>query len=118
MSKIDSRRRRARRGRSRMLKAKAYRLVVFRSARHTYAQLTSPGGDQVLASASSLEKEARVKGDKKEVAAQVGRLIGKRVLERDLGKVRGQVAFDRSGYAYHGRVRALADGAREAGLEI
>jgi large subunit ribosomal protein L18 len=90
------------------------RLVVYRSACQIYAQIVVSGekGDRVLVSCSSLEKEVRktLKGNKVERALQVGQLLGQRAKALDVI----EVAFDRSGYKYHGRVKALADGAREA----
>ncbi|OCC15063.1 LSU ribosomal protein L18p (L5e) [Dissulfuribacter thermophilus] len=94
------------------------RLAVFRSAKHIYAQIIDDTKGVTIVSASSLSPEIRdrlgeCKG-KKEVAKLVGELIAKRALEKDVKKV----AFDRGGYKYHGRVKALADGARETGLEF
>ncbi|MCH9756872.1 MAG: 50S ribosomal protein L18 [Gammaproteobacteria bacterium] len=90
------------------------RLVVYRSACQIYAQIVVPEekGDRVLVSCSSLEKSLRdtLKGNKVERAFQVGQLLGQRAKEMNVI----EVAFDRSGYKYHGRVKALADGAREA----
>ena len=90
------------------------RLVVHRSACHIYAQIVVPGEhvDRVLVSCSSLEKEVRktLKGNKVERALQVGKILGQRAKEINVI----EVAFDRSGYKYHGRVKALATGAREA----
>ncbi len=89
------------------------RLVVHRSSCQIYAQIVVPGdnGDRVLVSCSSLEKDVRktLKGNKVERAFQVGQLLGQRAKALDVS----EVAFDRSGYKYHGRVKALADGARE-----
>ncbi len=93
----------------------AIRLTVHRTPRHTYAQLISAEGDRVLASASTLEKDLRSGSTGNiEAATKVGALIAER------GKSQGisAVAFDRSGFKYHGRVKALADAAREAGLEF
>lgn len=94
------------------------RLAVFRSARHIYAQIIDDTKGVTIVSASSLSPEIRdrlgeCKG-KKEVAKLVGEHIAKRALEKNVKKV----AFDRGGYKYHGRVKALADGARETGLEF
>ncbi len=94
------------------------RLAVFRSAKHIYAQIIDDTKGVTIVSASSLSPEIRdrlgeCKG-KKEVAKLVGELIAKRALEKEVKKV----AFDRGGYKYHGRVKALADGARETGLEF
>ncbi len=92
------------------------RLSVFRSGKHIYAQVIDDGGQQTLASASSVESE---KGDAKKTynvaaAAEVGKLIAQRAAAKGIK----QVVFDRGGYLYHGRVKALADAARESGLEF
>jgi large subunit ribosomal protein L18 len=91
------------------------RLSVHRTPRHIYAQVIAPAGDKVLASASTLDSELR-KGATGNItaAAEVGKLVAKRAKEAGVE----QVAFDRSGYKYHGRVKALADAARESGLEF
>lgn len=93
------------------------RLSVYRSARHIYAQIIDDTVGHTLVSASTLEKEIReqVKDmTKSEQASLVGRLIAQRALEKGITKV----VFDRGGFKYHGRVKALADAAREAGLEF
>jgi len=93
------------------------RLSVFRSAKHIYAQLIDDEKGITLASASTLDKELRGKitnGGNVEAARQVGELIARRAKEKGVAKV----VFDRGGYLYHGRVRALADAAREGGLEF
>lgn len=105
--------RRARRGRARMRELGAHRLCIHRTPRHIYAQIIAPNGGQVLASASTLDKDLRsgVTGNK-DAAASVGNLIAERAKSAGVTKV----AFDRSGFKYHGRVKALADAARAAGL--
>lgn len=92
------------------------RLNVFRSSRHIYAQLIDDTKGVTLASASTLDKELRdqVNGGTVEAAHKVGLLIAKRALEKGYKTV----VFDRGGYLYHGRVKALADGAREGGLDF
>ncbi len=91
------------------------RLNVFRSLNHIYAQVIDDTVGHTLAAASSLEREVREAGGKKtEKAARVGRLVAQRALARGIRKV----AFDRGGYRYHGRVKALAEAARQAGLEF
>jgi large subunit ribosomal protein L18 len=94
------------------------RLVVFRSNAHIYSQIVIPGevGDIVLVAASTKDKELKVdlKGNKTDQATQVGTLLAARAKKKELSKV----AFDRSGYKYHGRVKALAEAARAAGLEF
>ena len=117
MNKIEARIRRSRKTRLRIAEQRATRLVVSRSNCHIYAQIVAPTGDKVLASASTLEAEVRKvvpNGGNKAAAVAVG----KRIAER--AKVLGieSVAFDRSGFRYHGRVQALADAAREHGLKF
>ncbi|MGQ0742615.1 MAG: 50S ribosomal protein L18 [Alphaproteobacteria bacterium] len=93
------------------------RLSVFRSGRHIYAQLIDDAAQKTIASASTLEmtkSDAKVKTWNVGAAAEVGKLIAKRALEKGVK----QVAFDRGGYLYHGRVKALAESARETGLEF
>lgn len=91
------------------------RLNVFRSSRHIYAQVIDDTSGRTLLSASSLDPELGIKqGGNVAAAKQVGQLLGKRALAMGLTKV----VFDRGGYIYHGRVKALADAAREAGLEF
>jgi large subunit ribosomal protein L18 len=93
------------------------RLTVFRSARHIYAQVVDDTHGRTLAAASSLEKAVREKGgvgNKTAVAAQIGKLIAERAKEKGVARV----VFDRNGFLYHGRVKAVSDGAREGGLEF
>src|SRR5579875_3335109 len=91
------------------------RLVVTRSARHIYAQVVDDGAGRTLVSASTLDAALRTAtGDKKARAAQVGRLLAERATAAGIR----QVVFDRGGNRYHGRIAALADGARENGLEF
>ena len=107
--------RRAKRARMKIRELGAVRLTVYRSPRHIYAQLIAPGGGQVLAHASTLEAPLRSGSTGNvDAARKVGTLIGERA--KAAGYTR--VAFDRSGYKYHGRVKGLAEAAREAGLEF
>ena len=108
-----SRLRRARRVRMKIRELGENRLCVNRTPRHIYAQIIASGGDRVLATASTLEKDLR-SGSTGNVAAAAA--VGKLVAERAKAAGVTAVAFDRSGYEYHGRVKALADAAREAGL--
>jgi len=113
--KNDSRLRRARRARARMKTAGEVRLSVHRTPRHIYAQVIAPSGDKVLASASTLDSKLRSGATGNiEAAVAVGKLVAERAKEAGVSKV----AFDRGGYKYHGRVKALADAARETGLEF
>jgi large subunit ribosomal protein L18 len=90
------------------------RLSVFRSAKHIYAQAVDDDGNRVIAAASDLQKDVSADGSKKERARAVGVAIGKKLLEQNVNNV----VFDRNGYIYHGRVKEIADGAREAGLKF
>ena len=117
MDKKTSRLRRARRARAKIRELGMHRLCVFRTPRHIYAQVIAPDCDVVLASVSTVQ--ADVKKDVKytgnaEAAAQIGKLIAEKAKAAGISRV----AFDRSGFKYHGRVKALADAAREAGLEF
>lgn len=107
--------RRARRARAHMRRLGAVRLCVHRTPRHMYAQVISPNGAEVLATASTLDADLRAQQTgNASAAARVGSLIAERAKQAGITRV----AFDRSGYRYHGRVKALADAAREAGLEF
>ena len=113
--KKDSRIRRARRARAKLRELGATRLSVFRTPRHIYAQIIAPEGNKVLVSASTVEKDLR--GDKTgnvDAASVVGKLIAERAKAAGIE----EVAFDRGGFKFHGRVKALADAAREAGLKF
>ena len=113
--KKKARIRRARRTRAKIAELGVNRLCVYRTPRHIYAQVISPTGDVVLASASTVEKDLRAGATgNKDAAGKVGALIAERAKQAGISKV----AFDRSGYMYHGRVKALADAAREGGLEF
>ena len=117
MDKKASRLRRARKVRARYREVGKIRLCVHRTPRHIYAQVIDGSGDKVLASASTLDKELR-----KDISStgntNAAAAIGKAVAERAKAAGISQVSFDRSGYKYHGRVKALADAARENGLEF
>ena len=106
---------RAKRGRAKMSNLETPRLCIFRSPRHIYVQLISPAGNEIKAAASSLDPSVRKtnKGNATD-AEKVGQLIAEKVKALGIDKV----AFDRSGYQYHGRVKALADGARAGGLKF
>ncbi|OPX54744.1 LSU ribosomal protein L18P [Oceanospirillum multiglobuliferum] len=114
-AKKESRLRRARRARAKMRELGVHRLCVNRTPRHIYAQIITPDGSQILAAASTVDATLRdgATGNV-EAAGKVGKLIAERALAAGVSKV----AFDRSGYKYHGRVKALADAAREGGLEF
>lgn len=117
MDKKTSRMRRARKARAKIRELGKPRLCVYRTPRHIYAQVIDGAGDKVLACASTLDRELR-KTIKASGNAEAAASIGKAVAERAKAAGITQVAFDRSGFKYHGRVRALADAAREGGLEF
>ena len=115
--KKEARLRRARKTRAKIAEMKCIRLSVHRSNCHIYAQVISPCGSKVLAAASSLEPDMRKalpSGGNVDAARAVGQLIAERAKKAGIE----QVAFDRSGFQYHGRVKALAEAAREAGLKF
>jgi large subunit ribosomal protein L18 len=119
LSKNEQRLRRSRQTRVRIAIQRVARLTVFRSNSHIYASVISDDGAKVVASASTAEKGVRAdyahgKGGNSAAAAAVG----KRIAEKAKAAGVETVAFDRAGYAYHGRVKALAEAAREAGLKF
>jgi len=117
MDKKTSRLRRARKTRAKIRQLGAHRLSIFRTSRHMYAQLISPEGDKIIASASTVQ--STVKGDVKNGGnVDAAQAVGKAIAEAAKAAGVTQVAFDRSGFKYHGRVKALADAARENGLEF
>jgi len=117
MDKKQARSRRARKTRVRIAEQRATRLVVSRSNCHIYAQIIAPEGDRVLASASTLEADVRRDGKSggNKTAAE---LVGARIAEKAKALGIEAVAFDRSGFRFHGRVKALADAARAGGLKF
>ena len=90
------------------------RLSVYRSSQHFYAQVFDSIGSKVIVTASTSEKDLKIKSNNLEAAAVIGKKVAERALENGIKKV----VFDRSGYKYHGRIKALADSARDAGLEF
>jgi large subunit ribosomal protein L18 len=115
--KKQARLRRARQTRLKIREVGAVRLTVHRTNAHIYAQLTSASGDKVLATASSVEKEVRAQlkhGANRKAAELIGSRIAAKAKEKGIEKV----AFDRAGYRYHGRIKALADAARAGGLKF
>lgn len=117
MNNVNSRLRRARKTRAKIAELKVTRLCVHRSNGHIYAQIIAESGDKVLASASTLEAEVRKSlANGGNVAAAA--IIGKRIAEKAKKAGVTTVAFDRSGYKYHGRIKALAEAARENGLSF
>ena len=117
MNNVNSRLRRARKTRAKIAELKVTRLCVHRSNGHIYAQIIAETGDKVLASASTLEAEVR-KGLANGGNVAAAAIIGKRIAEKAKKAGVTTVAFDRSGYKYHGRIKALAEAARENGLSF
>lgn len=118
MNKKESRLRRATQTRAKIAELKVNRLTVHRTNTHIYASVISPDA-KVLASASTVEKEVREQlGGKSGGNVSAATIVGKRVAEKAQQAGVNEVAFDRSGFRYHGRVKALADAAREAGLKF
>ena len=117
MNNVNSRLRRARKTRAKIAELKVTRLTVHRTNTHIYAQIIAETGDKVLASASTLEAEVR-KNVKNGGNVDAAAVIGKRIAEKAKAAGITTVAFDRSGYKYHGRIKALADAARENGLSF
>jgi large subunit ribosomal protein L18 len=117
VEKKTSRLRRAKRSRMHIRNLGVARLTVHRSGQHIYAQVIAASGDKVIAAASTVQKDVKdgLKGTKnKAAAAAVGRIVAERAIKAGVDSV----AFDRSGFLYHGRIAALADAAREAGLKF
>lgn len=116
MNKKLARLRRAKRTREKIRTLEINRLCVHKTSRHMYAQITTADGACTLVCASTLDKELEEKNatGNIEAAKKVGLLVAKRALDKGIKKV----AFDRSGFLYHGRIKALADSAREGGLEF
>jgi len=117
MKKKESRLRRAKRVRAQIGQLDIHRLCVFRTPRHIYAQIIASNSAEVLASASTVDKELRTQvknGGNIKAATTVGKVLAERAKKAGVTKV----AFDRSGFKYHGRIKALADAAREHGMEF
>jgi len=120
LNKRDQRLRRARQTRARIVKQDTARLTVYRSNLHIYASIVSDDGARILASASTVEKDLRAQlgAAGKGGNAAAASIVGKRIAERAKAAGIDKVAFDRAGFAYHGRIKALAEAAREAGLQF
>jgi len=118
MDKKQARIRRGKRARAKIRELGANRLTVHRTLQHIYAQIIAPNGEQVLASASTLDKAVKeqISGATSNIAA--ASVVGKMLAERARQAGIERVAFDRSGFRYHGRVKALAEAAREVGLQF
>jgi large subunit ribosomal protein L18 len=118
LNKKEQRLRRSRQTRERIAKQGVARLTVFRSNLHIYAKVISEDGTQVVASASTAEKDLRDQLSGNGGNAAAAALVGNRIAEKAKAAGVEKVAFDRAGFAYHGRVKALAEAAREAGLQF
>ena len=117
ISKKANRMRRAKRTRAKISELGAHRLTIHRTPRHIYAQVISPDGSKVIATASTIQKD--IASDAKYTGnADAASLVGKAIAEKSKSAGVTTVAFDRSGFRYHGRVKALAEAAREGGLEF
>ncbi|MDH4125990.1 MAG: 50S ribosomal protein L18 [Gammaproteobacteria bacterium] len=117
LDKKQNRLRRARKVRAKISELEVNRLSVHRTPRHIYAQVIAPDGGTVIVAASTLEAEVR-KGVKHGGNVEAAAIVGARIAEKAKAAGVNSVAFDRSGYRYHGRIKALADAAREAGLKF
>lgn len=116
-SKKESRLRRAARGRAKIRELGMFRLCINRTPRHIYAQVIAPNGSEVVAAASTVQADVKA-GVKSTGNADAAVAVGKAIAEKAKAAGVTKVAFDRSGFKYHGRVKALADAARENGLEF
>ena len=112
--KNNSRLRRAKKTRANIRNQEVPRLSVYRSSKHFYAQILDSLGSRVIVSASTLEKDLKISSNNLDGASEVGKVVAERAMKNGIKKV----VFDRSGYKYHGRVKALADSARKTGLEF
>jgi large subunit ribosomal protein L18 len=118
MDKKSARIRRARRARAKIRELGVHRLTIHRTPSHIYAQIIAPNGAEVVASASTIDKSVATEISGSRGNSTAAAVVGKAVAERAKEKGVERVAFDRSGFRYHGRVKALADAAREAGLQF
>ena len=118
MDKKTSRIRRARRARAKIRELGVHRLSIHRTPRHMYAQVIAPCGSKVVASASTVDKAVKAEIDGATSNSSAAAVVGKAIAERAKAAGIEAVAFDRSGFKYHGRVKSLADAARENGLQF
>ena len=117
MDKKSARIRRARKARAKIRELGVHRLSIHRTPRHIYAQVIAPNGSEVVAAASTLQADVRG-GLKYTGNAEAAAAVGKAIAEKAKAAGVSEVAFDRAGFKYHGRVKALADAAREGGLQF
>ncbi len=118
MDKKQARIRRGKRARAKIRELGAHRLTVHRTSQHIYAQIIAPNGEQVLTSASTLDKAVRGEITGSTGNSTAASVVGKFIAQRAKDAGIDSVAFDRSGFRYHGRVKALAEAAREVGLQF
>ena len=119
MDKKQARLRRARRIRGRIRRQGAHRLTVYRTPRHIYAQIIAPLGDRVIVTANTLQADIKAELSGRHAGnVEAAAIVGKAIAEKARAAGLTEVAFDRSGYKYHGRIKALADAARENGLQF
>ena len=112
--KNNLRLRRAKKARANIRNQEVPRLSVYRSSKHFYAQILDSLGSKVIVSASTLEKDLKISSNNLDGASEIGKVVAERAIKNGIKKV----VFDRSGYKYHGRIKALADSARKTGLEF
>ncbi len=117
MNKKENRLRRARKSRAKMSELQVHRLSVHRTSKHVYAQVIAPDC-RIVTSASTLEKSIATELNGKTGNIDAATAVGKAVAEKSIAAGIKEVAFDRSGFKYHGRIKALADAARESGLKF
>jgi large subunit ribosomal protein L18 len=117
MDKKITRLRRATKTRARIREVGSFRLTVHKTPRHIYAQVIAPEGDRVVATASTVQEDVR-KGLKYTGNVDAAKAVGKAIAEKAKAAGITEVAFDRAGFKFHGRVKALADAARESGLQF
>ena len=118
ISKLDKRKRRARKTRAKIKELEIHRLCIHRSSNHIYAQIISPD-NLTLTATSSLDPEVKkILGDKTKEKIEVAKVVGQKIAEKAKKEKINKVAFDRSGFLYHGRVKALAESARKNGLDF
>jgi large subunit ribosomal protein L18 len=118
VDKKQARLRRGRRTRAKIRELGVHRLTVHRTPRHIYAQVIAPNGSEVLASASTLDADVKAALEGYTGNASAAAVVGRKIAERARAAGLTKIAFDRAGYRYHGRIKALADAAREGGLEF
>lgn len=118
MDKKIARLRRARKTRAKIRELGKHRLCIYRTPRHIYAQVISPGGAEVLVSASTLDAEVKAAVEGASGNVNAATIVGRAIAERSKSAGLTELAFDRSGFRFHGRVKALADAARENGLQF